>query len=178
MFSFFLYAQHWRCTFRFFKSHVFCFFFLMFACWWLKAQSPPLFLFLSVFKRGLKCSMQFQFCSSGRVNKGYCWQSSALRGRGGEGEGHPSLPGGLGWAGSCPMLTILPCTDLWISWHPETGNFRALFSSGALRHPQLGQPFGSAHLALAALNSGPRSSWSCSHGLSLSTSPLSSTTHL
>lgn len=48
--------------------------------------------------------MQFQFCSSGRVNKGHCWQSSGPPGKGQEEEGHPSRPGALRWAGSCPVL--------------------------------------------------------------------------
>lgn len=92
----------------FLKSHRF----LMFACWWWKTQSPVLFLLFSIFKKGLKCIVWFQFCSSGRVNKGHCRQSSVPLGEGQKGEGLPLLPSGLGWAGAAQCWTNLPGTDL------------------------------------------------------------------
>ena len=150
----------------------------MLACGWLKTQSSLLSLLFLIFKKDLKCLVQLQFCSSERVNKGHCWQSSISPGKGWEGEGHSSLPGGLGWAGSCPVQK--KSSLYWPPTIPEPedrGDFKALLLSRTSGTLCIGPPPGSAHLTLATPSSGPRSSWSFSHGLSLP-SPLPSTIHL
>lgn len=108
----------------------------MLACGWLKTQSPLLSLLFLIFKKDLKCLVRFQFCSSETVNKGHCWQSSVSPGKGWEGEGHSSLPGGLGWAGSCPVRKKSS-----LYWPPTTpapedrGDLKALLLTEDLRHP-------------------------------------------
>lgn len=145
----------------------------------IKVKSPLLFLLFSVIKKGLKCLMYFRFCSSGRVNKGHWWQSSVSPGKGWEKEGHSSLPGGLHWAGSCPVLN-----ESSLYWPPtvlalgDRGNLRISLSSEMLRHPMYRATLGLAHLDLATPKSGPRSCGSCSLGLSFLPSPLASTKHL
>lgn len=149
----------------------------MLACGWLKIKSPLLFLLFSVIKKGLKCLMYFQFCSSGRVNKGHCWQSSVSLRKGCE-KGHSSLAGGLHWAGSCPVLNE-SFTDLQLSRHLETeATLEPRSHRRPLGTPYIGLPFGFAHLTLATPKSGPRSCRSCSFGLSFLPSPLASTKHI
>lgn len=88
-----------------------------------------------MFKKDLKCLVLFQFHSSGRVNKGRCWQS-CFCGKRSEGEGHPFLPGGLGWAGSRPVPN--KSSFYWppaISAPRHRSDFKALCLSEDVRHP-------------------------------------------
>lgn len=121
-----------------------------------------------MFKKDLKCLVLFHFSLFWKSEQRPLLTVISFCGKRSEGEGHPFLPGGLGWAGSCPVPN--KSSFYWpptISAPRHRSDFKALFLSQDIRHPIWRLPPDSAHLALAAFSPGPRSSWSFSHGFIL-----------
>ena len=121
-----------------------------------------------MFKKDLKCLVLFHFHSSGRVNKGRCWQSSVSAGKGQRAK--DILSSQVDWAGleAVQCQTNLPSIDLQLSQHLDTEvTFKLYFYHKTSGTPYVRLPPDSAHLALAAFSPGPRSSWSFSHGFIL-----------
>ena len=100
-----------------------------------------------MFKKDLKCLVLFHFHSSGRVNKGRCWQSSVSAGKGQRAK--DILSSQVDWAGleAVQCQTNLPSIDLQLSQHLDTEVTLKLY----FYHKTSGTPYEGYHLTLPTL---------------------------